>query len=256
MDANNVEGFVHEREPQVLVDKTNDLGVVYKVRFWIYPWKELSPSRSRNVIQTRILEHLDSAGLTLAYPKEDIYHTNMPVRQLETDNDSDRIKLLKKVDLFHVLTDKEIETLSRRLIRKEYPEQIDVVQANDSGNSMFILLEGLLDVMINNGNGQDVKVASITPGNYFGEMSLLTGEKRSATVRTVTECIIYEINRDSFNQVLSVRNSIIDMISEDIAQRKTMNQQLISDSLREENENAKDYKQKLISSIKAVFKIK
>lgn len=57
------------------------------------------------------MEHLDSAGLTLAYPKEDIYHAPMPVRQLGSENEADRIKMLSRIDLFSIMTSKEIEDL-------------------------------------------------------------------------------------------------------------------------------------------------
>jgi small-conductance mechanosensitive channel len=256
LEANTTEGFVQEKEPQILVDKTNDLGVVYKVRYWIFPWQKLSPSRSRNVLQGKILEHLDSAGLTLAYPKEDIYHTTMPVRQLETDNEEDRIKLLSRIDLFSFLSKNEIEDLSRRLIRREIASGKDIVRIHENGESMFVLLEGLLDVNIMNDEGEFIKVAQVTPGSYFGEMSLLTGEKRSATVTSTTDSIIFEITRNSFNDILSIRNDIIEKISENIASRKNSNASAILDYTTDLDSSGNEFKLKLIKSIKSVFKIK
>jgi CRP-like cAMP-binding protein len=255
-DAFTSTGFDSTKEPQVLVDKTNDLGVVYKVRFWIHAWKELSPSSARNIIQSKILEHLDSAGLTLAYPKEDIYYTPMPARHLATEDEKDRVKLLSKIDLFSFLNQDEIEDLCKGLIRKEYTKGYEIVRINENGNSMFVLLEGLLDVYIDNEDNQPVKVARITPGNYFGEMSLLTGEKRSATVSTATDSIVFEITRENFNKILSARNSIIDKISENISERKNLNEQVLADISVREAENSGEYKRKLIQSIKSVFKIK
>lgn len=60
---------------------------------------------------------------------------------------------------------------------------------------MFILLEGLLNVKIKNGDDMFVRVAQIGPGNYFGEMTRLSGEKRSAIVSTATESIVLELTR-------------------------------------------------------------
>jgi len=256
LEANTGEGFAADYEPQVLLDKTNELGIVYKVRYWITPWQPISPSRSRNVIQTKILEHLDSAGLTLAYPKEDIYQASMPVRQLEAENETDRIKLLKKVDLFSILTDEEIENLSKRLLRKDIRKGTDVVRINESGDSMFILLEGLLDVTINNGSGLPLKVARITPGQYFGEMSMLTGELRSATVSAAVDSVIFEITREHFNEIISLRNNIVEKISDSIATRKNSNEKLLTEVAEDVSRLQDDYKQKLIRSIKAVFKLK
>jgi small-conductance mechanosensitive channel len=105
----NQQGFVSNREPSVLVDETNELGVRYKVRYWIAPWKNLSPSRSRDIVISNILEHLTSAGITPAYPKEDIYYEQMPVRHLDSRALQDRKELLRKVALIGSLRDFERE---------------------------------------------------------------------------------------------------------------------------------------------------
>lgn len=256
LDANNSEGFIREREPQVLVEKTNDLGVVYRVRYWIAPWQSVSPSRSKNIIQTKILEHLDAAGLTLAYPKEDIYYSSMPVRQLFTDNESDRIKLLSKTDLFSFLNKDEIEDLSKKLIRKEFTRGFEIVRIDEEGDSMFLLLEGLLDVYISSDNGHPLKVAQLSPGNYFGEMSLLTGQKRSATITAAADSIVFEINRESFNEILSVRENIVEKISESIAARNDVNEKMLLNDNGARKHAEGEFKQKLIKSIKSVFRLK
>jgi small-conductance mechanosensitive channel/CRP-like cAMP-binding protein len=256
MEAIMHEGFVRENEPQVLIDQTNELGIVYSLRYWILPWHKLSPSWAKSIIQSKVLEHLDAAGLTLAYPKEDIYYSSMPVRQLGSENEADRIKLLSKIDLFTMLTPDEIENLSNRLLRREFRKDTDIVRVNETGDSMFILLEGLLNVTIVNSNGLAVKVAQISPGNYFGEMSLLTGETRSATVTAASDSIVFEITRESFNEILSLRVNIIDRISENIAARKSSNEKLLSGTTEDPRKSQLDYKLKLINSIKAVFKIK
>jgi len=78
------EGFVSDREPMVLVDRTCELGIVYQVRYWTSPWDEKSPSPPNSRLMASILHHLKFAGITLAYPKEDIYHDQMPTRHLDT----------------------------------------------------------------------------------------------------------------------------------------------------------------------------
>jgi CRP-like cAMP-binding protein len=180
----------------------------------------------------------------------------MPVRQLTSDNEDDRIKLLSKLDLLSFLGKDEIETLSKRLIRKEYPKGSDIVKVNENGNSMFVLLEGLLNVYISNENGQRIRVAQITPGNYFGEMSLLTGERRSATVTTATDSIVFEVTRDSFNHLISLRNDIVEKISDNIAARRDVNEKLLSNSKNDKDQVVMEFKQKLIKSIKSVFRLK
>jgi CRP-like cAMP-binding protein len=87
-------------------------------------------------------------------------------------------------------------------------------------------------------------------------MSLLTGEKRSATVSAATDSVVFEITRDSFNNILSVRNNIIDSIGESIAARKSINEKRLIDENGKYNQSEMELKNKLIKSIKSVFKIK
>ena len=71
-----------------------------------------------------------------------------------------------------------------------------------------------------NTTNQDYKVADISPGKFFGEMSLLTGEPRSATIKAATNVLAYEIKKLHIEGFLKDRPEIIDQIGEIVAQRQ------------------------------------
>jgi CRP-like cAMP-binding protein len=96
-----------------------------------------------------------------------------------------------------------------------------VIHQGEPGDSMFGLGEGLLSVFVSpQGNGEEIKVADMEPGSFFGEMSLLTGEPRSATVKAASASVIYEIRREDIKNIFVKRPEIVDSISHVIAQRK------------------------------------
>lgn len=254
MEAYKSEGFVREQLPQVIIIKTDELGVVYEVRYWITPWHYLSPSIARDVIQSCILNHLNSSGLTLAYPKEDIYHGPLPTRQLNSDNALDRIRLLGNNELFSMLTENELEDLSFKMKRQFFKANQNVVKKGDKGNSMFILFEGLLDVIINDGDSE-LTVATLTPLNYFGEMSLLTGESRMATIRCVTESIVYEIHQADFNDLINRREEIIEQIAINISTRKAKNNSILEEKVKSA-QTAEEFKVSLIQRIQNYFGVR
>jgi small-conductance mechanosensitive channel len=229
--AVGVKGMLEDPRPKVLLGKTTELGVEYKVRFWIAPRKGTSPSKGVNAMTASVVRHLQQAGLTLAYPKRDIFEAPMPNRQLDGASIEDLAELLKRVPLFIALDDSERMTLAGSMDRRFVAGGKDVIAQGDPGKSMYILLEGLLDVLVGKpaeatdaaGAGAQMRVASIEPGRFFGEMSLLTGEPRSATVRAVTDAVVYEITHEDIRPLLEARPSLVDEMGRAAAARRLKN---------------------------------
>ena len=151
-------------------------GVEYKVKYWIVPAK-CGPGKARNFVIHNILYNLNQAGLSLSYPKSDVFTAPMPVRNL--DIREDRIGLLERVELLSTLSSAELHSLAAGMIERKAGKGELVVRMGDEGDSMFILVEGLLNVVILDAAEIEVKVAQLKPGAWFGELSLLTGEPRS-----------------------------------------------------------------------------
>jgi CRP-like cAMP-binding protein len=233
-EAVREKGFVKDKDSQVLIDCTNELGVVYKIRYWITPWSGISPSLARDRVLFTLLKHLDASGITPAYPKEDVYHENMPSRQLDSNKTEDRSKLLSRIDIFSILRDEELNHLSSRMQKRVFSEGETIVRQNDEGESMFILFEGLLDVMIEE-DGTEVNVATLSPPEYFGEMSLLTGEKRTGTVVCLTDAVVYEIGHRDFTDLLYHREEIIEQIAHRITIRRSINTKRLEEERHQRN---------------------
>lgn len=247
-------GFVKERFPQVLIEGTSELGVNYKVRFWITPWKGISPSQARDEVNSKVLKHIWHSGITLAYPKEDVFFEKMPRRHLDEDLQADRIALISKIDLFSNMNSDQMESISLSMVRKNFKKDDMIVNIGEKGDSMFILIEGLLDVLVNDHNQEMIKVSQITPGQHFGEMSLLTGEVRSASIRAVVDSFVYEITKTCFNDILAAREEIIEEISGKIAERKLMNDRVLNSLNEDELQlNGKNYRISLVGKIRKFF---
>ena len=105
------------------------------------------------------------------------------------------------MSIFALLPNEEIILLSNDLIHKKFDAGDSIIKQNDSGDSMFILMEGLLTVYINIPEKGETRVAIIGPGNFFGEMSLLTGEPRSATIKADTAVNVYEITHNTMKNL-------------------------------------------------------
>ncbi len=216
-------GLLKSPEPQVIVKNTVSNGIEYAVKYWIVPWEDISPGAAKDKIISIVISHLTKSGLSLAYPKTDIYYAEMPKRQTSIYSAEDRVQILAGVDLFNSFNNDELSTLSESLSIRMFEKGNRLIEQDKEGTSMFILIEGLLNVFVNSPSGDLIQVAQLSPGQFFGEISMLTGEQRSATVKASTDVLVFEIGKNDIAPILDGRMEIIEEISEVVAERHQIN---------------------------------
>ena len=219
-------GVLKTPAPKVRVVGPTRTGVDYEIRYWLL-CSDVSPSRGRHAVASAVLDQLHRAGLTLAYDKHDVFTAEMPTRQLDTRRN--RQQIVARVDLFTDLVESELATLAQSVREVRMPRGSDVVRAGEQGDSMYILVEGLLDVLVHN-DGNEVLVGHIRAGEFFGEMSLLTGEPRSATVRCATEIVAFEVRKTDLEPLLIARTALAHTITEKVAERRLRSQRRLAEA--------------------------
>jgi len=225
--------------------------VEYVVRFWIKP-AETNPEVAYHHVITGILRHLNQAGVTPAYDKQDIFYSEMPTRHL--DGRHDRAQLVRRIELFGMLEENELELLSQSIKERRFAAGSSVVQQGEPGSSMFVLVEGLLDVRSDLDSGRrDVRLKYLEPGEFFGEMSLLTGEPRTATVKALTEVIVYEIGKAELNILLAERPEIAVTIAKVVAQRRQALRTLGDLSSEEKAEEERGMADQILRKMRGIF---
>ncbi len=205
--------------PYVQVRAINNQGVEYGVVYYIDSNKA-GPAWSRHLMLVSILEQLHQAGIGIAVPKQDVFHTPMPQRIFDTRTAEDRVTLLSRVQLFEGLTVEERQHLASVMHERLFKAGTDLIKIGDPGESMFVLFEGLLDVFSPGPDGNPLRVARLKVGTFFGEMSLLTGDARSATVTAACDCVVFEISRSHMATLIERRPLIAQILTEAIAQRR------------------------------------
>lgn len=117
-------------------------------------------------------------------------------------------ELLQSVPIFSDLDNAGIETLSRVVARKVYPKDGVVFFENESGDSLFMILSGRVKVTILGDDGREIILTVLGPGDFFGEMSLLDNEPRSATAIVTEETELVSLQRADFESVLADNKEI------------------------------------------------
>ncbi len=117
-------------------------------------------------------------------------------------------KILKKVPLFHTLGKESIDFIIQRLKFKTFEPNETVCKIGDPGDEMYIIINGKVKICIYSEDGKEQVVATLGSGDYFGEMSLLTGEPRSASVITLEESEMFALHKNDFDVILEKFPSI------------------------------------------------
>jgi small-conductance mechanosensitive channel/CRP-like cAMP-binding protein len=228
-------GPVEDPEPQVLVDEATETGVKYRVRYFLRV-SAVSPGVGRHAVTRSILEQLSRADLTPARRNEDVYYAPLPQHRPAVQFEGDCKDLLAQADLFHEsLHAPELDELAKVMLPRHYKAGDVLLHQGDGGESLFILAEGLLNVYVDQGKEHGrLKVAQITPGETFGEMSLLTGELRSATVTAATDIVAFEIVKEHVQELIGRRREIAERMTALVAERRLRSIKALEDAPHEQ----------------------
>jgi len=219
--AYSAEGVMNLPAPSVRMKEVNPQGIVYLVGY--YPPNRGKFVVCRDAILKCIYNHLYHAGITFSINKQEIY--TLPLAERQEELQVDKYRVIKRIDLFQVLTSEEQRQVADGMKKVQANEGEKIICQGDEGNSMFILVEGLLSVYIKEGEVEQM-VAHLYPGHFFGEMSLFTGEKRAATIKSNIDTMLYELPLQAMEPIIKNRPELTDKIAKVVASRKnvTMNQ--------------------------------
>lgn len=111
---------------------------------------------------------------------------------------ADSRELLKKIAIFGDLSDSDLERLTSLLQEVRYHKDEVILHKEDPGDSLFVIKDGRVKVVLYGDDGREVILSILKEGDFFGEMSLLDGEPRSASVVSMEDANLYILKRDGF----------------------------------------------------------
>ena len=249
----STEGIAQDLPPEVLAVRYNASGVEYKVRYWLPP--EISPTRAKDRLIAAIMDLARRSDLQVAFPRQEIvFEPNPPA-----DSDALEVKtgFLERNSFFRSCRPEELKVIATHMHARQYPPGTKIVNSGELGNSMFLVSEGLLEVSLPNGaEHRTLVVGKLTAGDFFGEMSMLTNEPRSATVTSVTETVLYEIRRQHIHDLVHNRPEIADGMTHIAAERRLKNQDaalaIDAETISEEHRNLKSM---ILEKMRSLFAI-
>jgi CRP-like cAMP-binding protein len=111
-------------------------------------------------------------------------------------------ELLRKVSIFSQFPDKDLEALAAGTVERTFEKDALIVGAEDAGDALFVIAAGKVKVVLYGESGREVILSVLKEGDFFGEMSLLDNQPRSANVRAIEHTKALILSREVFHQAL------------------------------------------------------
>jgi small-conductance mechanosensitive channel/CRP-like cAMP-binding protein len=257
--AQSSEGVLPEPHPRVWVMEYGDFSIQYKMKYWIenYP---LHPD-IRDRVMSNIWYQFRRRSIGIPFPIRDVNLFTVTPEQRE-EEESRRIATIKKhldqVELFSPLDSEERGRIAHGALVQRYAAGEDIVRQNEEGESFFIITSGEVEISKTDPSGRKGTLARIGPGGFFGEMSLLTGEKRTATVTAVEDTDVVVINKACMASVLEANPAVAQSLSQILERRLGETAEKMAELEKETAETAKDAERstRLLRRIRTFFHLK
>ena len=212
-------GVLDEPPPSVVTNAFNDRGIEYWVRLFTTEFGRRD--RVDGMARDRIFYALARHGIRLPVATHQVRLTQLPP-QAELPREAvvaERAARLEAAGVLGVLTPEQLQRLASDHEERTYAAHEPIVRQGEAGNSMFIITAGRVSVAVRSATGQEVPVRELTVGDYFGELSLLTGAPRSATVTAEAETRVLEVSCEAFQKILQEQPELVDRLSSEMQQR-------------------------------------
>ncbi|MGC9365720.1 MAG: cyclic nucleotide-binding domain-containing protein [bacterium] len=239
-----------EPEPKCWLMEFQDFSIRYCLKFWVRDYTDAYDAADD--VRTRIWYAFRRNDIEIPFPIRVLKNYKSSAADDETRY-INIFNILREVDLFKPLTDEDLEILSRGVERTVYGKGDIIIHQNDLGSSMFVVVRGDLSVEVMNKWGNYQKIGELSQGAIVGEMSLLTGEKRSATVRALTEVELIVINKNAFGQILIKNPKIAEHLSSMLARRKEEIQTKTTDGISQDDEQTQHDRTSILHKMQYFF---
>jgi small-conductance mechanosensitive channel len=206
--------------PDCIVWDFKEDAMTYAIRYWIREFER--DDSVDGEVRAMIWYAMHRAGMEIPFPSRNIHVTEMTEgraqRKLERSH-AELVTALAGVDVFRTLEAAHIERLAQRVRVDVFGPGETILRQGEPGDSLYIVRRGCVAVRVSSSRG-DAEIAELGEGQFFGEMSLMTGASRSATVAAKTDVECYVVSKDAFRDIIETQPGLATSISEILSRRR------------------------------------
>lgn len=213
--------------PNVVLMGLEDGNARYAARYWLHDLS--TDDLTDSEVRVRLIYALRRAGIEAGMPSQSVLLTEANAEQRADkarQEQEERVSAMAKIELFHGLKQEERVSLAKALKSVSFASHELLTRQGDEAHWLYVIIRGQVAVQVAGEDGQQAEVARLGPGSFFGEMGLMTGEPRSATIVALTHVDCYRLDKDSFHGLLVSRDEIAESVAQVLAKRKVELEQI------------------------------
>jgi small-conductance mechanosensitive channel/CRP-like cAMP-binding protein len=242
--------------PSIVSHAFRDYGIEYWVRYFIDDFDRRDAIDG--MVRDRLWYALGRADIPVATPQHRIkmQQLNEEVTRLAEDrNLQARVRAVRSLDFLRDLPDAAIEELAADARNELYEEGEIVVRQGDKGEELYLCVEGELCVLHTPDGGVRREIARLGKGGIFGELSLMTGEPRTATVQAETPCELLVIGKAVFSHVLAENPGFAELITQRLAERQAALEAVGRENPEQQRASVELHKGQLLKRMRQFFSL-
>ena len=245
-----------EPPPDIRVSKYQDFSIEYQIKFWFKDFAIIDPTLAE--IRKSLWYHFRRNEIEIPFPIRNVYlHEREEILSIHDRRLKHLADSLKKVYLFAPLDDEELRLIADGLVEMHFAPNELIIREGDTDDNFFIIEEGEVEVFLTSASGKRKAMTTLGEGDFFGEMALLTGERRTASVEAIRDVRVYSLGKHSFKEVLERKPEILDEIGTVLSRRKDQLVDKMAESSGVHSEeaplNISDEKNRILSRIRNYF---
>ncbi len=241
-----VENVSPKIRPVVRIRNLGDNGIEWEIKYWLDDYAKHNDTDA--LIRERVWYVFQRENLHFAYPTRTIFTEDKPAETEPFEMVNAFFERLSLIPIFAPLSDDETKKLAQgTTVRVFAPGEI-IVRKGREGNSMFVINRGNVKVQITE-NGYPKTINKLRENDFFGEMSLLTGQPRSATVIAEEETEVLQIKKKALKPIFETNPDLVKSICEIVEER----QKLLKHHEPEANNSFEVKEKGVLLSIKKFF---
>jgi small-conductance mechanosensitive channel/CRP-like cAMP-binding protein len=243
-------GVLQFPAPEVFTWEYGDSSIQYRVRYWMSDFAEADVLR--DAVATGLWYVLRRKAIKIPYPQMVIWSSRE--REASTAAEAfvqEIMSELRQIDFLRALRDEELRLLVPGVAVQNFGAGELIVREGDEGDSLFVIRSGTVEVLATASDGKQVHIRDLTRPMFFGEMALMTGEKRTATIRARSDVELLELTRAAFGELFKDHPETAAQMGEVIALRMTERREMLAAA--PQSDGAHNRANWLLSKMRAVF---
>jgi small-conductance mechanosensitive channel/CRP-like cAMP-binding protein len=220
----SIPGVASHPEPNCVLMSVDGSTAHYALRYWLTDLAADDPTDS--AVRVHLYAALQRIGVVLAWPRQTVHMVKEGEKQQarrQARHVQERLQLLSHLQLFSHLDQNELLLASQRLVYSPFADGDVITRQGAIAHWLYVLAEGEVEVVLENTDGSRKHLAQIQAGHsdsFFGEMGLLTGEPRRATVIARSEVACYRLDKNAIEDLMQTRPAMAEEISSIMAERQ------------------------------------